>query len=70
MISGNRMYLNSILSVMAKPVNIYVRFFRIQFLINLQRLQTNFFYVVIMWYCLQNFKENNEFNQFWNKTVT
>ncbi len=43
MISGNRMHLSSILSVMEKAVNTYVHvIFSFFFLINLQIFQTNF----------------------------
>ncbi len=45
-------------------------FFFFFFFFNLQTFLTNFFHVVIMGYCLQNFEENNELNWFWNKAVT
>ncbi len=40
------------------------------FLRNLQRFQLNIFHIDSMGCCLQTFRENNEFNQFWNKAVT
>ncbi len=70
MVSGNRMHLSKIFCFMAKAVNTYVHDFYYYYFMNLQRFQTNFFHFVILGYCLWDFEENNELNQFWNKAVT
>lgn len=38
--------------------------------VNLQEFEAIHFHLVVMGYCFSHFEVKQEFNQFWNKTVT